>query len=135
MKEVRYWEADDGEKFESEEDCIEYERDCLWGELLETVPCYTSDYRRITKEDAEMYACDVAYILIPSAESTFTFNDAYEVLDGEFFYDGLPYLGKFNSSGDLAYRDDSNVWHVWSEEMALLREMAERFQLFEEKSE
>lgn len=134
MKEVRYWEADDGEKFESEEECAEYERDCRWGELLETVPCYTYYYKRITKEDAEIYADDVTFILIPPAEPSDTFDDAYTELDEEFFYN-LPYFGDFDCSGDLAYRDDSNVWHIWSEEMTNLREMAERFQLFEKKSE
>lgn len=132
MKEIRYWEAEDGERFYVEEECEEYERDCLWGKLLDVVSCYDRKYKRIIKTYAEICDCsDIAYIIIPSATPGSEFINAYEELDEEFFDGRLPCLEGYSTSGDLAYCDDSNVWHVWSEEIANLREMAEKFQLFE----
>lgn len=135
MKEIRYWEAEDGTKFEDEQDCVEYEQDCRWCELLEKVPCYTSDYKRVTKEDEGIFACNIAYILVPPSKGSAEFDDAYTDLDDEFFGGDLPYLGDCNPNGDLVFRDDSNLWYLWSNEMTKLREMADRFQMFEEKGE
>ena len=46
MKEVRFWEAEDGTQFESEYDCEEYERHLKYTRLLESIPCYNQIFVR-----------------------------------------------------------------------------------------
>lgn len=131
MKEVRYWEAEDGMQFESEYDCQEYERHVKYSELLEIVPCYNQIQVRMSGEDENFDESNIYYILIPDMSDT-GFAEALRELDEEFLEGQLPYIGT-KSHNDLLYWDeDSNTWRVWSEDYRKLRQMANHFQLFGE---
>ena len=131
MKEVRFWEAKDGERFDNEYDCQEHENKVRFAELLEIVPCYNDIFARMTGEDEDSDESDIYYILIPDKITT-GFDDALRELNEYFFEGQLPY-DKAKSHNDLLYWDeDSDSWRVWSGDHKELRRLADRFQLFEE---
>lgn len=131
MKEIRFWEAEDGTRFEDEYDCREYERKVRSAKLLEVVPCYTKIFARMIGEDEEFDEGDIDFILIPD-DPCADFDEALRDLDEEFFEGQLPY-NEVKSHNDLLYWDnESNTWRVWSRDYKNLRQLADRFQLFEE---
>ena len=131
MKEVRFWEAEDGTRFEDEYDCEQYESKVRFAKLLEVVPCYDRIFMRMIGEDKEFDEGDIYFILIPD-KITADFDDALRELDKEFFEGQLPY-DEAKSHNDLLYWDnESNAWRVWSRDYKELRQLADRFQLFEE---
>ena len=131
MKEIRFWEAEDGTQFDDEYDCQEYERKVRFAKLLEVVPCYTRIFMRMVGEDEEFDEGDIYFILIPDKIDA-DFDDALRELDEEFFEGQLPY-NEAKSHNDLLYWDEeSNTWRVWSRDYKNLRQLADHFQLFEE---
>lgn len=131
MKEVRFWEAEDGTQFESEYDCEEYERHLRYTKLLENIPCYNQIFARMTGEDEGFDERDIYYILIPD-KITASFDDALRELDEEFFDGLLPY-NEAKTHNDLLYWDEeSSSWRVWSKDLANLEILANHFQLFGE---
>lgn len=135
MKEVRYWEAEDGTKFEDQDDCLDYERKVRWGELLEIVPCYNEIYYRLTEEDTEYDEADVAFILIPDTKDNDKFWRAMRELDTDYFSGTIPF-DEAKEKNDLLYFDaESETWRVWSADIRNLRQMENQFQLFEDKGE
>ena len=134
MKEVRYYEAEDGTQFESEYDCQDYERQVRLARLLEIVPCYNKISVRMTGEDEELDESDIFCILIPD-EIDARFDEALRELDEEFFEGQLPY-NEAKPRNDLLYWDDySCSWRVWSRDRENLELLRKHFQLFEEKGE
>lgn len=131
MKEVRFWEAEDGTQFESEYDCEEYERQVRFAELLEIVPCYNDIFMRMIGEDKEFDESDINYILIPDNPGT-GFDEALRDLDEEFFERQLPY-NEAKPHNDLLYWDEeSSAWRVWSKDLSTLELLKNHFQLFGE---
>ena len=131
MKEVRFWEAEDGTQFESEYDCEEYERHLKYARLLENVPCYNQIFVRMTGEDEGFDEGDIYYILIPD-KITASFDDALRELDEEFFDGELPYYDAKSHNDLLYYDEDSHSWRVWSKDLANLEILRNHFQLFGE---
>ena len=131
MKEVRFWEAEDGERFDNEYDCQEHENKVRFTELLEIVPCYNDIFMRMTGEDEDSDESDISYILIPDKITT-GFDDALRELDEHFFEGQLPY-NEAKSHNDLLYWDgESSIWRVWSRDLANLELLKNHFQLFGE---
>lgn len=131
MKEVRFWEAEDGTQFDNEYDCEEHERYVRFVELLKFVPCYNDVFVRMTGEDEDFDESDIYYILIPDNPSI-DFTIALVKLNKEFFYDQLPY-NEAKLHNDLLYRDeDSDSWRVWSKDLSNLEILKNHFQLFGE---
>ena len=131
MKEVRYYEAEDGTQFESEYDCQDYERQVKFARLLEIIPCYNVSSVRMTGEDKDSDESDISYILIPDKITT-GFDDALRELDEYFFEGQLPY-NEAKSHNDLLYWDgESSTWRVWSRDLSNLELLKNHFQLFEE---
>ena len=129
MKEVRFWEAEDGTQFDDEYDCQEYEHKVRFAKLLEIVPCYNKDFMRIIGEDEEFDESDIYFILIPDKIGT-GFDDALQELDEEFFEGQLP-CDEAKSHNDLLYWDeDSGSWRVWSKDLSNLELLRNYFQLF-----
>ena len=134
MKEIRYWEAEDGTKFEYEDECQEYEEKQLFIKMLEIIPCYDALFVRVTGESVEQASYDIddiCYILIPdNADDSFfetlrDFDSAY--VEGLLSYD------EAKSHNDLLYWDKrSNSWRVWSKDLANLEILKNHFQLFGE---
>lgn len=48
MKKIEYWEAEDGERFESEDACLAYEN--RFAELSEKVKFFNADYELMTED-------------------------------------------------------------------------------------
>jgi hypothetical protein len=131
MKEVRFWEAEDGERFDNEYDCEQHELEIRFAELLAVVPCYNDAFMRMTGEDEGFDESDIRYILIPD-KITASFDDALRELDEVFFERQLPYW-EAKSHNDLLYWDeDSQSWRVWSKDLANLEILKNHFQLFGE---
>ena len=132
MKEIRYWEAEDGTRFDYEDECQEYEEKQLFIEMLKVIPCYDAGYARITGEDDSQASYNndtIHYISIPdNADDNFfetlrNFNDAY-------FYGHLP-CEETKPNNDLIYFDEeSDTWRVWSKDIASLEIFSSYFQLF-----
>lgn len=131
MKEVRFWEAEDGTQFESEYDCEEYERHLRYAKLLEIVPCYNQIFVRTTGEDEGFDESDICYIFIPDMSDT-DFAEALRELDEYFFEGQLPYIGAKTHNDLLYWDEDSQSWRVWSKDYKELRQMIKYFQLFGE---
>lgn len=130
MKEVRYWEAEDGTPFESEYDCQDYERQVKFARLLETVPCYNKISVRMTGEEEGVDEGDICYILIPD-EIDARYDEALAKLDEEFFTGLLPY-NEAKPRNDLLYWDENSYsWRVWSRDHENLELLGKHFQLFE----
>lgn len=134
MKEIRYWEAEDGTKFEYEDECQEYEEKQLFIEMLETIPCYDALFVRVTGENVEQALYDnddIYYILIPDNADD-NFFEALRYFDSEYFEEQLP-CNEAKSHNDLLYWDEySNTWRVWSKDLANLETLKNHFQLFGE---
>jgi len=131
MKEVRFWEAEDGTQFDDEYDCQEYEHKVRFARLLEIVPCYNGIFARMTGENEDSDESDISYILIPDKITT-DFDDALRELDEYFFEGQLPY-NEAKSHNDLLYWDgESSTWRVWSKDLSNLEILKNHFQLFEE---
>lgn len=134
MKEIRYWEAEDGTKFEYEDECQEYEEKQLFIQMLDVIPCYSAMFIRITGENVEQESYDnddICYILIPDNADD-SFFEALRNFDEAYFEGQLPY-NEAKSHNDLLYWDEySNIWRVWSKDLANLEILANHFQLFGE---
>ena len=133
MKEIRYWEAEDGTKFEYEDECQEYEEKQLFIEMLKVIPCYDTIFVRVTGEDEQTSfdSDDICYILIPDNADD-SFFETLRDFDSAYFEGLLPY-NEAKSHNDLLYWDKySNSWRVWSKDHANLEILANHFQLFGE---
>lgn len=131
MKEVRFWEAEDGTQFDNEYDCEEHERRVKFANLLEVVPCYTKNFSRMISKDEEFDEGDIHFILIPDKATT-NFDDALQDLDEKFFEGQLPY-DEAKLRNDLLYWDEEScTWRVWSRDYEVSRQLADYFQLFGE---
>ena len=130
MKEVQYWEAEDGTQFDNEYDCQDYERQVRLARLLEIIPCYNKIFGRMTGENEGFDEGDIEYILIPDKVDA-CFDEALRELDEEFFEGQLPY-NEAKPRNDLLYWDDNSYsWRVWSKDLANLELLKKHFQLFE----
>lgn len=134
MKEIRYWEAEDGTKFEYEDECQEYEEKQLFIQMLETIPCYDTLFVRVTGESVEQASYgidDIHYILIPDNADD-SFFEALRDFDSAYLDGLLPY-NEAKSHNDLLYWDTyANSWRVWSKDLAKLEILRNHFQLFGE---
>lgn len=113
MKKIEYWEAEDGERFDTEAECIAYEN--RFAELPEKVKFFNTNYELMTKDfltNAE--ECYAMYISTDEAaeklhevlkheciESPFGINYGREPKSGHYFYNGKWYCleeekGKIN---------------------------------------
>lgn len=134
MKEIRYWEAEDGTRFEYEDECQEYEEKQLFVEMLKVIPCYDAGFARVIGDDDRptIYnSNDISYILIPDNADDSFFETLHDF--DEAYYEGqLPY-SEAKSHNDLLYWDEySNSWRVWSKDLANLEILKNHFQLFGE---
>ena len=128
MKEVHYYEAEDGTKFESEYDCEKYEEAREFRTVFEALKCYDCYFDKITGEgDVKEVMGDIRYILVgDTAEEVEAYNKLDDMLSHYYF----PHISHAKNS--LVYFDENvDCWLVWHDQMKMLRDLAEKFQLFE----
>lgn len=131
MKEVLYYEAEDGTKFDSAYDCEYYEKSCKFKAVFGILKCYDYHFNKITGEcegDVVDVLDNIRYILVGDTAEE---EEAYNKLDSMMSYYYLPCVSHVKNS--LVYFDENlECWFVWHDQMKMLRELAEKFQLFEE---
>lgn len=100
MKKVEYWEAEDGERFETEAECIAYEN--RFAELSEKVKFFNKNYELMTgnflsnaEECYSMYVstnkiAEELHTAFKNEDIESPFDIAYnrEPKSGHYFYDG-----------------------------------------------
>lgn len=100
MKKIEYWEAEDGERFETEAECLAHEN--RFSELLERVKFFNANYELMTEDFlTNADECYSMYISTNEAaeklhevldyegiESPFGRNYDREPKSGHYFYNG-----------------------------------------------
>lgn len=116
MEEIRYWVAEDGKKFDYEDDCIEYERKIMLEEYKEHFKFFDYNKCPIPIEDATTEK--VFYIIIKTekgaevvgewfkTENCFDpFDEQYDSAIGTWYYSGNERRGDgwYHIEKDMAY--------------------------------
>lgn len=99
MKEIRYFEANDGKRFESEAECVEYENRMTITQYKDDFKIFNCHRQEISINDENITQDDVYYIIVKSPA-------AADVIGEWFEYYGA--YNPFESCGD--WRDAVGTW-------------------------
>ena len=122
MKTITYFVAEDGTRFENEEDCVRYERAAKTHPFKNEIAFYDSDRQPMSlDEDFD----SVYFILIKNLL-------AAQWLRGLCHDEGCesPFECREIKPGLYWWDEDFHYWRCWEEESDKLVEFAEYFQLF-----
>ena len=119
MKKVEYWEAEDGERFETEEECFAHENGIP--ELSEKVKFFNANYELMTEDF--LSNADECYLMYIST------NEAAEKLHKVLEYEGIesPFGRNYDrepKSGHYFYKGN---WYCLEEEWERLKTIEEKF--------
>lgn len=119
MKKVEYWEAKDGKRFETEEECLAHEN--RFAELSEKVKFFDANY--------ELMAGDFLYDAEQCYSMYISTNEAAEKLHEILENEGIesPFDIGYNrepKSGHYLYK---GKWHCFEEEWERLKTIEEKF--------
>ena len=115
MQEITRWVADDGKEFEFEEDCENYECECIF-KLMMQEPCikfFDSQLDKIIFDDYDDFcsrSCDVAYIMGGHSLDNFLTMEVNGVELGDRA--DFPMYGEWWGSDDevIAWNEETEEW-------------------------
>lgn len=111
MKEVRYFEANDGKRFESERECVEYEHRTTMTQYKGDFKIFNCHRQEMDINDENTTQDDVFYIIIKTPAAADVIGDWFEYYGADNPFEECG--GWRNAVGTWAYNDDyhSEGWY------------------------
>jgi hypothetical protein len=111
MREIRYYVADDGERFNTERECVEYEQKSKLRCHKDEFKIFDCNRRELNIDDECVTQDDVFYIIIKSPAAADVIGEWFEYYGAENPFDDCG--GWRNAVGTWVYNDDFRSEGSW----------------------
>jgi hypothetical protein len=119
MKKIEYWEADDGERFETEDACLAHEN--RFAELSEKVKFFNADYELMTGDF--LYGAEQCYAMYISTNEAA--EKLHEILEDESIES--PFGRGYNREPKSGHYFYKGSWYCLEEEKTKINEIEMSF--------